>query len=82
VASALAAKGVDATLVAATVEELGQGEEQRARHIARSRAGRFASLEPHKAFQRLVGLLMRRGFSPEIARSAARSALDVDASDD
>ena len=32
---------------------------------------------PEKAFARLSSLLMRRGYGPEIARSAARKALEI-----
>ena len=38
---------------------------------------RAAGIAPEKAFARLSSLLMRRGYSPEIARSAARKALEI-----
>jgi hypothetical protein len=34
-------------------------------------------LEPARAFTRLSSFLMRRGYRPELARSAARRALGV-----
>ena len=45
--------------------------------MARSRATRLGGVAPEKAFARLSSLLMRRGYSPEIARSAARKALEI-----
>jgi regulatory protein len=75
VASALFAKGVDPEVTASTVEELGGDEDQRAFDLASARANRLTGIDPQKAFQRLSGLLMRRGYAPEVARSAARRAL-------
>jgi regulatory protein len=77
VASALFAKGVDPEVAASTLEDLGGDEEQRAFDLASSRASRLAALDAQKAFQRLSDLLMRRGFAPELARSAALRALGV-----
>lgn len=57
-------------------------EEERAADLARSRASRLRSVPPEKAFARLSSLLMRRGYSPEIARSAARKALEIPSSDE
>ena len=82
VASALAAKGVDRTVAASALEELGGHEQERALELARTRAARLAGVDPQKAFQRLSGLLMRRGYAPELARSVARTALAVDDGDD
>ena len=75
VASALAAKGVDSTVAKATMDEFDHGEDERALEIARARATRLTGIDPTKAFQRLSSFLMRRGFAPEISRSAARAAL-------
>ena len=74
---ALASKGVSRDLIEeATAQEPGQ-EDERAAELASTAARRLGSLEPAKAFNRLSSLLMRRGFSPELARRAARSALQV-----
>lgn len=81
VASALFAKGVDPALGAAFIEELGGDEDERALDLARSRTPRLAGLDPVKAYQRLNGLLLRRGFPPETARSAARQALSLETGD-
>jgi regulatory protein len=78
VASALFAKGVDPEVAASTLEELGGDEDQRALDLASARAPRLTGIDPQKAFQRLSGLLMRRGYAPEVARSAARRALTRD----
>ena len=44
----------------------------------RVRASRGSpGVPPEKAFARLSSLLMRRGYGPEIARSAARKALEI-----
>ena len=51
---------------------------ERALELARSRATRLGALEPAKAFGRLSSFLMRRGYAPDVARSAARTALRVD----
>jgi len=78
VTSALVAKGIAPDLIEAVVAEALDDEEARAEELARSKARRMGSVDPVKAFNRLSALLMRRGYSPEVARQAARLALDVD----
>jgi hypothetical protein len=41
----------------------------------------MGQIEPVKAFNRLAGLLVRRGYGHEIARNAARKALSLHADD-
>ena len=77
VANGLRAAGISPSLAAATVEAAPDDEEERAEALARSRAPRLGGVEPHKAFSRLSGLLMRRGYGPEVARRAARRALEL-----
>jgi regulatory protein len=77
VTSALLGKGVAPALVAEVVAAGAEGEEERARELATSRASRLRGLEPAKAFTRLSSFLIRRGYGPDVARSAARRALDV-----
>ncbi|HEX5937321.1 MAG TPA: regulatory protein RecX [Actinomycetota bacterium] len=77
VANGLRAAGIAAGLAVAVSEEAPDDEEERALELARTRAARLAGVDPAKAFARLSSLLMRRGYGPEIARSAARKALDV-----
>jgi len=78
VTSALVAKGIAPDLIEAVVAEAPDDEEARAEGLARSKARRMGAVDPAKAFNRLVSLLMRRGYAPEVARRAARRALDVD----
>jgi regulatory protein len=82
VASSLASKGVDPRVAAAVIDEMGDDEAGRAAQLAEARAARLAGLEPAKAYQRLTGLLLRRGYSPELAHAAARKALAVQATED
>lgn len=81
VASGLAAKGVDRRTVERTLAEAPGSDAERAEELARDRASRLRSLPPEKAYARLVSFLMRRGHDPETARRAARSALEVEATD-
>jgi regulatory protein len=82
VASRLAAAGVSREVIDNALSGAGEGEEERADALAASRAARLGSVEPAKAFSRLTSLLVRRGFSPEIARGAARKALAIGGSED
>lgn len=75
VAAALAAKGVDTQLAAEVIDEMGSDESGRAEQLATAKAARLASLEPSTAYRRLTGLLVRRGYGPEVAHTAARKAL-------
>jgi regulatory protein len=77
VANGLRAAGISPSLAAAASEESPDDEEARAGELARSRASRLTGVEPATAFSRLTSLLMRRGYSPEIARRAAREALEL-----
>jgi regulatory protein len=81
VTSALLAKGIDPALAARAADEAPDDEQQRAHDLAVTRAGRLRGLEPAKSFSRLTSLLMRRGYGPEVARSAARAALAIDEPD-
>lgn len=74
----LRGKGVSqdvADEVLATVEG---DEADRAFRLAASRAPRLASVQPEAAFRRLVGVLVRRGYAPDLARRAAANALGTD----
>jgi regulatory protein len=79
VVSSLMGAGVSPDVIEQTVAEAVEGEDDRANALAASRAARLGSVEPAKAFARLTSLLVRRGYSPEVARGAARRALEVDA---
>jgi regulatory protein len=82
VASTLAAAGVPRNIIENALSQGGEGESERADALAASRAARLRSVEPAKAFSRLTSLLVRRGYSPEMAREAARKALAIDGSED
>jgi regulatory protein len=73
----LRAAGIAPALAASVAEGTPDDDEERAAELARSRAARLRGVAPQKAFARLSSLLMRRGYSPEIARSAARKALEI-----
>lgn len=70
-------KGVAADVIAQVIEEAPDDEDERALSLASSRAARMSSVDPVKAFGRLTGLLVRRGYSHEVARRAAGVALDL-----
>jgi regulatory protein len=73
----LRAAGIAPALAVSVAEGAPDDDEERAAELARSRASRLRGVAPQKAFARLSSLLMRRGYSPEIARSAARKALEI-----
>jgi len=79
---ALAQKGVAPETVRAVLDEAGtaEDEDERALALARSRVGRLGAIDPSRAFGRLTSLLLRRGYAPEVARRAARTALSIDPS--
>jgi regulatory protein len=77
VSNGLRAAGISPSLAEAVSEDAPDDEEERAEQLARARASRLTEVEPAKAFNRLTSLLMRRGYGPEIARSAARKALEL-----
>lgn len=77
VAQGLRAAGIAPALAQTAAEWAPDDDEERAVDLARSRATRLTGVAPEKAFARLSSLLMRRGYAPQIARSAARKALDV-----
>jgi len=81
VTGALIQKGIAPDVVARVLEDPAQNEEERALDLATSKAVRMGAIDPVKAFNRLSGLLARRGYSPEVARNAARKALSVHADD-
>jgi regulatory protein len=74
VRSALRQKGVEEDDIVRALGGLGD-EAERARALATSRAGKLIGLEPRAAYRRLYGLLLRRGYGPDVARDACRNAL-------
>jgi regulatory protein len=77
VVQGLRAAGIAPSLAEAVTRDAPDDDEERAAELARSRASRLGSVAPEKAFARLSTFLMRRGYGPEIARSAARKALEI-----
>ena len=73
----LRAAGIAPALAATAADGAPDDDEERAADLALSRASRLRGVPPQKAFARLSSLLMRRGYSPEISRSAARKALEI-----
>jgi regulatory protein len=71
---ALRQKGVDPGLIEEAVAEAGE-DLDRASDLARSRIHRLSGFPPDAAFRRLYGLLVRRGYSSDVAREACREAL-------
>jgi len=74
VRSALAKAGVAPVVAEEVVLELGEDQE-RALALAENRARPLIGLDPQTAFRRLYGLLLRRGYGPDVARDACRRAL-------
>ena len=80
VVSRLMAKGVTRDQIDRVLDEIaGEPDDVRALELARTRCRRLGSLSPEQAFSRLVAFLARRGFEHEVARRAARTALELDA---
>jgi regulatory protein len=82
VAQGLRAAGIESSLAEAVSRGASEDDEERAADLARSRVSRLSGVSPEKAFARLSSLLMRRGYGPQIARSAARKALEIPVGDD
>lgn len=78
IATSLAAKGIARATIERAVDGVGGDEEIRALDLARTRAARLRGLERGTAFRRLASFLVRRGYDGEVARRAARAALEID----
>jgi len=72
--AALRQKGVPAAIAETAVADAGS-DSDRALALAESRARRLTASGPEAAYRRLYGLLVRRGYTPEVAREACRAAL-------
>jgi regulatory protein len=80
VARRLAIAGVARAITDEVLQDLSSGDEsERALSLAGSRVTRLGGLPQDKAFSRLSGFLMRRGYAPEVARWAARRVLALEA---
>lgn len=78
VSAVLREKGISPDLIDEALRGTTESEDHRALSLARSRAPRLGGLDPVRAFDRLVGLLVRRGYGHDVARWAARSAMGLD----
>ena len=74
----LLTKGLDAQMAERAISALSDDDASRAETLASERVERLRGLPPEKAFARLSGFLLRRGHAPDVARAAARRALDID----
>jgi regulatory protein len=68
-------RGVDDALIEESLSEAGE-DGARARELVARRIERMIDLGPNGAFRRLYGLLLRRGYDPETARTACREAVE------
>lgn len=79
VRAALRERGVAPEVVERTIAELEAGpagsDEDRARALAERQARRLLGLGSEAAARRLLGVLIRRGFSSDVARRVTRDAL-------
>ncbi len=82
VARRLAQAGVAADLATAVLDETVGDEQERADRLAEERVSRLRGLSADKAFQRLQGFLVRRGYGFDVARRAASRALALEAVED
>jgi regulatory protein len=81
VAMHLARAGVGSDVALEALDGAVDTDEDRATRLAESKARRLRGLDEPVAFQRLYGFLARRGYAPELARSAAKKALAIDGTD-
>jgi regulatory protein len=67
-------KGLDRELAARAATVDPDEEEERARELAIARAGRMYGLTPEARARRLLSLLARRGYDPDVCRRVATEA--------
>jgi regulatory protein len=70
-------RGIEREAAAAASAEDPDAEEARAFDVAAARAARLSDLPPDVRYRRLVGLLARRGYEPEICRNVARKVAET-----
>ncbi|HEY5526240.1 MAG TPA: RecX family transcriptional regulator [Candidatus Anoxymicrobiaceae bacterium] len=79
VRSELLKKKLDRELVDELMEEWSQDDEaERARSAAARRFRRMSGEDPEEARKKLVGFLVRKGYSRRVAEAACRMAVQVD----
>lgn len=75
-ARSLSQRGIPRDIIAETLEELPDDDDERALEFARSKVSGMTGLEYDTALRRLHGQLARRGYGGSAAMNAARTALD------
>ena len=80
IAQSLAKRGVPRDVADAALATLPDDDYERAIEFARGKARSLQSLDRDTALRRLTGQLARRGYGGSIAMTAARTALDEQAS--
>lgn len=71
----LGARGVDPPVAEEALERAGLDDGARARGLAAAWVARVARLPLERQAARLQGILLRRGFEPEVAEAATRAVL-------
>lgn len=76
IAAELHSKGVDVDVAGEAIDDLTDlgSEEERACRLAEARAGKSRDLDRRKALQKVVRYLLGKGYEPDLAWEAARSA--------
>lgn len=77
IAQTLAKRGIPRDIADAALAELPDDDAERALEYAQAKARSFAGVDRETALRRLVGQLVRRGYSGSVALRSARSALDA-----
>jgi regulatory protein len=76
--SALWRSGVAPDVAEAAAAEAEGGEEERALELATARARRLGAVPREAAYRRILGVLLRRGYAPPLARRVAQQAVSPD----
>jgi regulatory protein len=71
----LGARGVDPAVAEEALERAGLDDGARARSLAAAWVAKVARLPLERQAARLQGMLLRRGFEPEVAEAATRAVL-------
>jgi regulatory protein len=76
VAAEMRRRRIGDDVIAEALEELDVDESGPAAVLAEQRVGRMGSLDDETAQRRLLGFLMRKGYSSSVARAAVKQALE------
>ena len=75
-------KGIKKDIIDQVTEELCQGEDKSASELLEKIKKRYKNLEPNVARRRMLSLLLRRGFSYEIAKNTMEPLISPSTSED